>query len=689
MKRLLLSLLFLAGLNAHSQDYIPMLNDNSWYVNFYAFLAPADDNQWVSPVGDVTFNDTIYTHYQESYSLNPNMPQEQNDYYIREDIDEKRVYTRIYGQEQLLYDFSLEVGDEVSTLVDGEWLYTFAVVAKDSFAVDSGRKRVRLFLEDTSEWGSPVWEEWIEGIGSRDHPLKNFELLMPDANYQVLCNHYGDEIPYSVSQFNGEPFTCPGSEVDDDYIPLLNETSWHVAISGIGFNAVLNPVAVGDAVFEGTTYMDYQENFTDPNGLPYENHYYIREDIDAKRVYQYNYDHEDLLYDFSLNVGDDVTINVWEEPYEFTVISKDSFAVPLGRQRVRLTLQHGDENFGFTETWVEGIGNFNHPLVGMNIVVPDPTYTLLCQNYDGTIPYSVNSYDGQPYTCPGSEVEPEPADDYIPLINNNAFYIHRADFGYDDTHWTLPVGISNIDDMEYTHYKESFEGSNGTVENDYYIREDTAAKRVYKRSGEEEYLLYDFSLQVGDNVTLYPDGDPMEFTVVAKDSFAVNVGRQRVRLFLEYTGGDDEGQEVWIEGLGNLHHPMTGFHDYIQDPVFTLLCNNYNGETPYTVAEFMSEPFTCPEVGERHDEGLSVTEYAFQDISIYPNPFLESFVIITQQPLYNATLSLHDVLGRVISETVVNGSEIEVTRANLPKGIYLLRIVQDGKPAITKKIIAE
>ena len=84
------------------------------------------------------------TNYQENYSLNPNLPAVENHYYIRENVAEKRVYTRIGDQEHLLYDFSLEIGDEVTTVLDGEWPYTFAVVAKDSFAVNTGRKRVRL-----------------------------------------------------------------------------------------------------------------------------------------------------------------------------------------------------------------------------------------------------------------------------------------------------------------------------------------------------------------------------------------------------------------------------------------------------------------------------------------------------------------------------------------------------------------
>jgi hypothetical protein len=483
MKRLLLTLLCLAGVGSHSQDYIPLLNDNSWYVHFYGFLTD-HDAQWTLPVGDITINDTIYTHYQESYSLNQNLPPTQNNYYIREDIEEKRVYTRINNEEHLLYDFSLEVGDEVSTLVDGEWSYTFTVVAKDSFAVDTGRKRVRLFLEETG--GYPVWEEWIEGLGSRDHPLKNFELLIPDGNYEVLCNHYGDEMPYSVNEYLGEPFTCP-------------------------------------------------------------------------------------------------------EP-------------------------------------------------------------------------------------PG-----EPEDDYIPLVNHNSWYIMVADMDFADSYWLHQTGNETIEGKSYTKYNEVINQNNNIIhDNDYLVREDVEAQRVYKWSNVSgEHLLYDFSLEEGDDIMLYM-GEEVPFTVVAKDSFAVETGRKRVRIVLESDSYPD-GQEIWIEGMGNLGHPLIGFHQFTPDPEFGVRCNYYDGQLAYT----WNTNQQCPE------PPLTNASFSAASLKLYPNPFSNSFILTSDEPLENATLTLHDITGRLIRKQTFSGSEIEVPRDYLPDGIYMLRIWQEGRPVLSQKLVAE
>lgn len=496
MKQALLTLFCLLSLYSRGQDYIPLLNDNSWYLHFWAFMAPNDDMGWTQPVGNVTINDTVYTHYQESYSFSDNFPPTENNYYIREDIEQKKVYTRIDDEDRLLYDFSMEVGDQIDVNID-DFPYTFAVVAKDSFAVDTGRKRVMLILEDVNAWDGGIPEYWIEGVGSLNHPLRTFENYLPDLSFQVLCNHYGDEMPYSVDWFGGQSFTCPQ---------------------------------------------------------------------------------------------------------------------------------------------------------------------------------------------PTSEPEPWP-DDYIPLINDNYWYVNSMMFTNMDSFWVQPIEEVTINETAYMHYQETIMVIDTPVVNDYYIREDVEAKRVYKHEDGNEYLMYDFSLEEGDNITLDFAGDLLEYTVVSKDSFAVNIGRQRVRLILQGVGS--EATETWIEGLGNLRHPLKNFLTIIQDPHYTLLCNNYDGEVAYSVNEFIGAPFTCPERGTEPEPPLGINDYLNPGVSVYPNPFRESFVILAEVPFDKAVLTLHDILGREIKRLDVSGSEIEVSRESLPAGIYMLRIEQDGEFILNGKVIAE
>ena len=76
-------------------------------------------------------------------------------------------------------------------------------------------------------------------------------------------------------------------------------------------------------------------------------------------------------------------------------------------------------------------------------------------------------------------------------------------------------------------------------------------------------------------------GEEVLFTVIAKDSFPVETGRKRVRIVLESELYPD-AQEIWIEGMGNLGHPLIGFHQFSPDPEFGVRCNYYDGQLAYT-----------------------------------------------------------------------------------------------------------
>ena len=64
-------------------------------------------------------------------------------------------------------------------------------------------------------------------------------------------------------------------------------------------------------------------------------------------------------------------------------------------------------------------------------------------------------------------------------------------------------------------------------------------------------------------------------------------------------------------------------------------------------------------------------------------------MIDAQIPLDKAILTLHDILGREIKRLPVSGNQIEVGRENLPPGIYMLRIEEDGEFIVNDKLIAE
>ena len=66
-------------------------------------------------------------------------------------------------------------------------------------------------------------------------------------------------------------------------------------------------------------------------------------------------------------------------------------------------------------------------------------------------------------------------------------------------------------------------------------------------------------------------------------------------------------------------------------------------------------------------------------LSITPNPFSLQTTIRTDQYLSNATLSVYDALGQMMTQkTNLGGNIIVLERNNLLAGLYCLRITQDN-----------
>lgn len=80
-------------------------------------------------------------------------------------------------------------------------------------------------------------------------------------------------------------------------------------------------------------------------------------------------------------------------------------------------------------------------------------------------------------------------------------------------------------------------------------REDTANKQVFFYYGNSEYLVYDFSLNSGDNFTTEINGCGFQMTVDSVDTVTLLNGESRKRMYLS----NFNFQETWIEGVGSLY----------------------------------------------------------------------------------------------------------------------------------------
>ena len=82
------------------------------------------------------------------------------------------------------------------------------------------------------------------------------------------------------------------------------------------------------------------------------------------------------------------------------------------------------------------------------------------------------------------------------------------------------------------------------------------------------------------------------------------------------------------------------------------------------------------------DTTQAITQSSIQAITIYPNPSHGEVTIVVNQP---STVSVTDLVGReIVPPTAVND---RLSMANLPAGVYLLRVSTDGATTVKKLLV--
>jgi hypothetical protein len=228
--------------------------------------------------------------------------------------------------------------------------------------------------------------------------------------------------------------------------------------------------------------------------------------------------------------------------------------------------------------------------------------------------------------------------------------------------------------------------SNLNPVNTVYIREDVAAKKVYKIVNGVDEVLYDFSLETGDVISQY--GKTFTATV---DNVTLSDGSTRKRITLlsaELSCGQNVKQ-IWIEGVGSNKHPF-----YPQNNM-NIVCSGGGGVTIYTKCSFQNgehiygNAATCPGFFETM-MGVHEEEAATFNLSFSPNPFKEQLSIDSDTQLDNAKIKIYNALGQLVrEENNLNGQKVSINRGNMQSGMYFIELYQQNKLVKTAKVIAE
>ena len=262
------------------------------------------------------------------------------------------------------------------------------------------------------------------------------------------------------------------------------------------------------------------------------------------------------------------------------------------------------------------------------------------------------------------------AQEYLPIAQkgNEWHTLSTTLFGYSNyVNWCS--GDTIIGDVRYMKIM-------GTLNDGYphlftVLREEDG--KVWKRhlNTSEETLLYDFTASVGDTLCF---GEPGASFVLDSISMVQigDVNRRKFWIGLEYDGlGNPRAKETWVEGIGSDFGLLWSGYYGVYDGWHCLLCFHQYGELVWQNPEYNTCTYPYDAVEENKDS----------EIALYPNPVRDRVVI---EGIEVAEVEVYNTLGQMV-KTIQGTNEISV--ADLPQGVYLLRIADAEGKDYTNKIM--
>ena len=262
------------------------------------------------------------------------------------------------------------------------------------------------------------------------------------------------------------------------------------------------------------------------------------------------------------------------------------------------------------------------------------------------------------------------AQEYLPIAQKgNEWHTFETGVWQINNYVNWCSGDTLVEDVRYMKIM-------GTVNDSYPIfytllREEDG--KVWKRYSiaHPETLLYDFTASVGDTLRI---GDFAEEMVLDSISMVQigGVDRRKFWFGLEYDGlGNPRAKETWVEGIGSDYGLLWSGYYGVYDGWHCLLCFHQYGELVWQNPEYNTCTYPYDAVEENKDS----------EIALYPNPVRDRVVI---EGIEVAEVEVYNTLGQMV-KTIQGTNEISV--ADLPQGVYLLRIADAEGKDYTNKIM--
>ena len=549
---------------------------------------------------------------------------------------DRKVYIYYDNAEYLLYDFSVQEGDELEVFAGinnyrfGIKTYKCIVTGVEQYACIGCPATITLHVPNHPDDFTEIYRrtQWQEGVGDVYSGFLNgvngYVPVDGGGSVHLLCAYQGDELKYTGPLY--EEYGCgdDAEQSPEDLFPTLwglqRTTFYHYTDCSDSYSSLTASSEI--VTINDKPYLRF-------GGL------YLREANNQVLIYSATYDKDLVLYDWNLEVGDSLSLLAMDysdsgSEYPVTVVDYRVVeeyvgngewvmdTVPMDKLVVKeistITLLDGKEyntwrfNSGFT--YVEGIGILSDEYWGGDYFgliqieeLPTCYYgdLLVCVSKNGKLLYQMDDEKmerlGAECLC---EVEKNWSDTWCNQWNILSHgYLGPSDplVGAHTSIFWLSDNTTNRNGQEYIPLMCS--SSMPEVESTSLIGElrFTEDKQVYFNYDNTEYLLYDFDVQVGDTLDIFGGIELYSYSFVEQKTYphvitkidTLDDGRLQITsdaivIFEDSYGAFEEKMpQTWIEGLGSTNGIVyTSINPGIAgDAAIVMLCAYRDDECVY------------------------------------------------------------------------------------------------------------
>ncbi|MEZ4778674.1 MAG: T9SS type A sorting domain-containing protein [Flavobacteriaceae bacterium] len=222
--------------------------------------------------------------------------------------------------------------------------------------------------------------------------------------------------------------------------------------------------------------------------------------------------------------------------------------------------------------------------------------------------------------------------EYTQMFEIGKIWNMYVQYDYPDGHY-LDLIVTETEEIDGLTYHKIVSTIGNCVN---YLREDVSEKKIYYRWEDEEYVLYDFNAEIGDE--LWVNGDFMEVTDIDYGDF---YGMENLRYLVL------DGSEKLIEGIGFENHGIAGTFEVgcLYLPII---------QTIHLIN--MNQP-------------LAINDKTLNNISLFPNPAQNMIQIESDEQILKVTI--YSILGEIIASE--NGTK-KIDVSTLQRGLYLIQV---------------